>query len=172
MSNIVSIISNNTTHFLTNDGNIYFCGHFERDGNNFTLQKTPKLLKTEIQFHTLHCNNQDTSRVENTIAETNSNLIVRIKGVNIEITRYNTAVELYLNDYQMTPKTLELKEGGELASYEVQIYFSNQKRFKLRFLELAKLGSGVFGTVVKVKDKCTKRLTAVKKIHFKGKILF
>ena len=93
------------------------------------------------------------------------NLVYRLVNHNIEETKYKNIFDYYSIEWQMTPKTIELNENYEMVSTETQINFSNENRFNERFEELSQIGSGGFKTVVKVEDKCTKRINAVKKFN-------
>ena len=70
----------------------------------------------------------------------------------IEKTDQINVFDYYSVEYQMTSMTIEL----------------NENRFKLKFDELTQLGSRGFGCVVKVKDRYTDRISAIKKIELKN----
>ena len=168
ISNVVSIcLSSRLTYFLTNEGLVYICGQFT-DQNNKDVVKTLEIIDTNIKFiHLDQVNFAQGFLDYNAIATSEQGEFFFLKSDKmIRITS-----EYYQTVRQFIPKTFKINKNKEIVFTKRQINFSNENRFNQRFEELSELGSGGFGTVLKVQDKCTKRLTAVKKTKLPGYFL-
>ena len=169
LSNITSICSSVlNTYFLSNEGLIYFCGYFNDENNCESFQKLPKLLKSDKKFIGLH--SIPNYKMNLSIATASTQESIFYLFVSFEKTNDRKLFDYYSNVCQMTPNTIELNENNEIIFTKTQNNFSNENRFNERFDVLFELGSGGFGTVVKVRDKCSKRITVIKKIQLQGNI--
>ena len=109
ISNVISICSlKSITYFLTNDGNIYFCGQLEDD----SFQKTPKLMKNNSKLISLHSIgfHQKSSFVR--IGVTND-FIYHFNYNNIEESKHKNIFDFFSFEHKMTPKTIDLNEEQE-----------------------------------------------------------
>ena len=78
------------------------------------------------------------------------NTVFNLKDNKLKKMKHKNIFDYFSNEYQMTSQTVETNH------------------FNRNFIEICSLGSGGFGSVVKVKHKFNKVLTAVKKIKLKG----
>ena len=151
-------MSSNNTYFLTNEGLIYFCGEFKDENNRELYQKIPKLLKTDTKIISLHSipYYQKSYSIASAVTEDS---VYSIDLNNIIKTEFKTVFDYYSKQYKMTVKSIDIKE------------FLNESLFKDKYEEISSLGSGSFGTVLKVKDKSDQTIYGIKRIQFNGQYI-
>ena len=157
--------SSRNTYFLTNERQIYFCGFSKDDKNMDSFQKTPKQLKTEIKFSSLH---SVYGGIE-TVA-VSGNTIYGLFGREITKFNNNSFFDFYSFKYEICYKTIHINpekifDGNDLNE------LNNYKVFKNMFEILEEIGSGQFGKVYRVKNKYDHTEFAIKVIEFKGKLI-
>ena len=163
--------SSNNTYFITNDGNLYFCGYFRDENNCETFQKTPKLLKSETKFSSLHSipYYQKRETIASALSQDSNNYLLNWDI--IKKTRKKKRFDFYYKSYQLTYKTIQLKSFDKFAGNDktdLDYLDPKSNRFDHLFVKLEKLGEGSFGKVYKVRNNSTDRLYAVKCISLKG----
>ena len=121
LTNITSICpSNNNRYFLSNNGNIYFCGGYLDENGIKCYQKVPKLLINEVNLHSLHsivCY----QRMLPIGCALSDEWVYSIKYDSIEKTNYKTLEEFYSNECQMTYKTYYLKLFSAIEERKIKI---------------------------------------------------
>ena len=131
LSYITSICSSNTnTYFLSNSGNIYFCGLYHDENNKESFQvnpniiKFPKLItflnifKSSKSYHTVH--SKIIHRDEHSIASylQGDQIFELIHNRTMKL-KFKSVREFYSENYQMTPETICIKiETIEKESFE------------------------------------------------------
>jgi len=119
LQNIISICSStNNTYFLSNDGNIYFCGEYYDKNNSECFQLLPQIIKSDLIYKSLHsidCYQKQypIGCAINCIHSLNFNVT--------EKTNYKTLEEFYSNECQMTYKTYYLKLQSDIKDKNLQI---------------------------------------------------
>ena len=159
ISNVITInISYFKTYFLTNEGNIYFCGKI----NAISYQKTPKLLIRltnfdPMQYKTFHLIYIDDRSLE------------RLNDMNCEGSR-----QWYYEKFKMTFTTLLIDRNVNGSPTVKNVDFLNQeiklggKLFEKSFVKFELMNGGGFGTVCRVEDSSSQTKFAIKKICLRG----
>ena len=152
-------------YFLTNENEIYFCGHFKDKNNNVSIQKLPELLYTKLKVEKLHVAYDSYKLVPSAVSGTR---IFELFGKKGKETNYNSFFEFYSMKHQMSYKTIHINSDQNFDGNDLKD-IQNYKVFDKYFINCDNLGSGGFGTVYKVRDKLHQQHFAVKKIPFSGK---
>ena len=132
--------SRENTYFLTTDGFLYFCGSFN--------QKKIKLTKieSEIKFNDLYSKDGITIAINDY-----SNEIFEFRSNSINKTEFSNIFDFYAN---ITHKEVNIGFTYKTTSI-------NGFGFQ-RFNKLYTIGSGSFGSVIKVKDQIYQNIYAIK----------
>ena len=121
LTNITSICSShNNRYFLSNNGNIYFCGgYFDKNGIK-CYQMVPKLVTNEMNIHSLHSidSYQPMIAIGCTLSD---EWVYSLNYGLIEKTNYKTLEEFYSNECQMTYKTYYLKLFSGIKERKIKI---------------------------------------------------
>ena len=109
LTNIASICSSSgNTYFLTNEGNIYFCGEYYDENQIKLYQMFPKLLKNEVNINSLH--SIDSYLVNYPIGcALSDECVYSLKYDSIVKSNYKTLEEFYSNECQLSYKAYYLK---------------------------------------------------------------
>ena len=121
LSNITSICSSNgCTYFLSNEGNIYFCGKcYDKNGVEVN-QIVPKLLSNQVNIDSLHSLNcyRRMSAIGCAISD---ECVYYLNHYELEKSNYKILEEFYSNECQLTYKTYYLKLMSELQKNKIKI---------------------------------------------------
>ena len=152
------------TYFLTNDGLLYYCGQM----SNNSFQKSPKLLIIDFKLGFIDkiISIKKRTLITAAISADAVNTVFSLRDNQLIKEKYKNIFDFVLNEFQMTAQTVETPQTAETP----QTVETNH--FDRNFIEICKLDKGGFGSVVKVEDKFSKVLTAVKKITLKGRNYF
>ena len=166
ISNVISLsISTDKTHFLTNVGNIYFCGKNE-DKFDDIFQKTPKLQSKRREIIQLHFI---------PVYRKLESVAFASEKINWNDQDFKTTNQWYYANCKMTYNTLVMDRKKRLFLSESKLYEQDNeyekcaKSFQNRFVNLDKILDGGFGSVVKVMGLSTQTIFAIKKIYLRGK---
>ena len=154
------------TYFLTDENELYFCGCYKYGDNLHATQKVPKLMNTQLEITSLYSGSCSDSAKPTALS---GGIICELLGNGIKETDYNSYFDYYSNEYQLSYKTIHIKSDQMFDGNDLEV-LQNYKIFEKYFIECKELGSGGFGTVLKVKDKLHKQNFAIKRIPFKGLI--
>ena len=125
LRNVIDVCpSTCNTYFLTNANDLYFCGIFYDENNVITIQKTPKLLNSETKFFSLHSipNNKKRQIIASGIS---GKFIYFLKFNTFREYNFCSFLEFYSKKYEMTDKTIELKNNQnfcEKNSKDISFY--------------------------------------------------
>ena len=169
ISNVICVCpALGNTYFLTNDGNIYFCGFcLDNDKKCFSIQKSPKLIESEVKFSSLHSIsfNQNLNIVASAVSE---EVIYKLLCNFIEPQHSKTLFQFYLGDLRICFKTINLEkdfDGNDLSDlFKYKTFLQINSRIEDQFINVNKLGEGGYGTVSKVYHNWTSKSYAIKKI--------
>ena len=119
--NITSICSSTTnTYFLSNEGNIYFCGLYFDKNNDPYLQKSPKIILNQSNINSLYSVNY--YQKGNPIACALSEECVYSLTLNeIHKTNYRNIEEFFTNECQLTYKTYYMRLLSETQKININI---------------------------------------------------
>ena len=156
------------TYFLTNENQLYFCGFKDAINNCHSFQKSPKLLNSKLKFNSLFSSKLSGYLPKCLAVDKN---VFELFGNEIIKTKYNSLFDYCSEKLQISYKTIHINsdqtfDGNDLKDLQ------NYKIFDKYFINPTELGSGGFGTVFKVKDKLHQQHFAVKRIPFKGQMIF
>ena len=161
LSNISSICCAGwITYFLTNDGQVYYCGQMSDN----SIQKSAKLLISDFKLSNIISirSYKKLTFITAAISADSVNTVFRLSDNKLIKEKHKNIFDFVLNEFQMTTQTVETPQTAE-TPHTVETNHFNQN-----FIEICTLGKGSFGSVVKVEDKFSKVLTAIKKIMLKG----
>ena len=157
-----------TTYFLTNDGNIYFCGFVEKVNEVDIYEKIPVHQKTDYNFESIHFvikYKENGLPLGSAVSEGN---VFELNHKSIIITKYKTIFDYYTKEHKITDKTVYLSQHiwaeEEAEDIEKELIFKN------KFQVMNKLDCGHFGQVYTVKNQMDQKLYAIKSIEFQGNL--
>ena len=164
---IISVCHRTNTYFLTTEKQLYFCGHFNFMNNERSIQKLPKLLKSELQFTSLYSLNNSYNFSKS--VSVCDKKVFELYGNECKETEYKYFFDYYSQEMQITYKTIHIKSDQIFDGNDLKHLQNYIKVFDKCFVSCEKFGSGAFGEVFKVKDKLYLDYYAVKKIFLNGK---
>ena len=178
--------SSTGSYFLTNEKQIYFCGYLKDDNNEHSIQKLPKLLKSELEFSSLyssffyplisHFEWKLGSEMKITHHYTKclsiyGKRVYELNGNEILETKYKSLFYYYSQKFGSTYKTIHIKSDQTFVGKDLKD-LQKYKIFDKYFKNCYEMGSGGFGTLFKVEDKFNQQNFAVKRIPLKGQNRF
>ena len=153
-------------YFLTNENQLYFYGFKDVARNKCdSFQKLLKLLNSELKFNSLF--RFKTSFYSRKCLAVCDEKVFELGWNKITETKYNSLFDYCSEKLQISYKTIHIISDQTFDGNDL-IDLQNYDIFDKYFINPTELGSGGFGTVLKVKDKLLQQHFAVKRIPFKG----